>query len=191
VRARSLLPLAVAVITVPAGMVAGPLSGCSSSNTPSGINPVTEIVIRSESLVAGYGCGTAPGEVYKYAAIVSNVQSPTTQYANVFDCFADGVFASLPASPTGNLDFTVQILAYSFADYNPGIEAAADDPAALASSPATWTTSCTATQQPNVAVLAVCGPLTSAGPPAPDAGSPDGASLDAGSADAADSSDSE
>ncbi len=170
-RAAGLLLLAMAV------------AACSTSNTPSGINPVTEIVIRSESLVAGYGCGTAPREVYKYAAIVSNVQDPSQQYANVFDCFADGVFASLPASPTGDLDFTVQILAYSFADYNPGIEAAANDPAALAGSPATWVTSCTASQQPNVAVLAVCGPLTSTRV-LPDAGS-----LDSGTA--ADSSDSQ
>jgi hypothetical protein len=151
------------------------MAACASTNTPSGINPITEIVIRSGSLVAGHGCGTGGDEVYKYAAIVSNVQAPDQQYASVFDCFADGVFVSLPASPTGDLDFTVQILAFDSADYSPSIEAAASDPAALLGYHATWTTSCTATQQPNVAVLAVCTPLVATGGGALDAGSPDSA----------------
>ena len=163
-------------------------AACASSSPTTGITPITGVVIRSESLIVGHGCGRAPAQVFKYLAVVSSVDpsfpqgsSPPRSYAQVFDCFADGVFVNLIASPSGSLSFNVDIFLYNADDYAAhtsdiqAIQQAApqispDSGTIPNPPPSTWTTTCTATQQQNVVVLAVCRPLTG-GPAVPDAGS--------------------
>lgn len=169
-------------LTLPAVLGLGALAyGCTTDTTTITLPPITGIIVRSESLIAGRGCGTGPTEVYKYAAVVVNADGNNLA-GGVYDCFADGVFANLPASDAGSLTFSVYIYAYDQAQYlqddsNGGtIESAASTPSlgpvpldggglALDSLPATWRTTCAATQQSNIEVLAVCLPLAPEVPP--------------------------
>ena len=168
---------------------AGPtaLAACTSSTTPTTFTPITGIEIASAALVAGFGCGMGPGQVYRYAAVVTyqnglgagEAGAPVTQsgvpLTNVFDCFADGVFENLPSSDAGSLTFKVAIFAYSFNDYGaaglpasvgcpPVPDAGNCTPSSQPVTPgqerlATLTTTCTATQQAGTPVIAVCLPL--------------------------------
>src|SRR5258708_29252921 len=91
------------------------LTGCPSVTTTTGYTPITGIVIRSSALVAGYGCGTGPNQVYAYAALVavaSNAKPTVPILGSVFTCFTDGVFENLNPSDGGSLDFAVSIFAY-------------------------------------------------------------------------------
>jgi hypothetical protein len=147
------------------------LTGCPSSATTTGYTPITGIVIRSSALVAGYGCGTGPSQVYRYGAIVyfaTEAGAQATLVANVFDCFTDGVFENLPVADGGGQDFIVSIRAYNFASFPPELQCAptggqcpAQDPTTLLADAAraTWATTCAATQQQGIPVLAVCQPL--------------------------------
>jgi hypothetical protein len=153
------------------------LAGCPTSTAATAYTPVTGILIRSSSLVAGRGCGTGPGQVYRYAAelwYADEAGAPTgdPQYSGVFDCFTDGLFSNLPPQPgTTNYDFTLKIYAYDFADFPAALACpAAADPCTPdvqtfegeLGTP-TWTTTCSAAQQSGVSVLAVCAPLTATG----------------------------
>ena len=169
-------------------LAAAGLFGCvlDSSTSATTITPITGIVLRSDSLVAGLGCGRSPGQVYRYAAVVTNIDAPDgPRPSGLFDCFADGAFVNLPASPNGNQAFRVDVLAFSASDYdtwnaNGALVQAAANATTLLSFSSTWRTSCTATQQQNIVVLAVCGPLVGV----------DGGVTDAGDAgDAGDASD--
>jgi hypothetical protein len=147
------------------------LMGCPSTATTTGYTPITGIVIRSSALVAGYGCGTGPSQVYRYAAIVyfaADGGAQATLVANVFDCFTDGVFENLPVADGGGQDFIVSIRAYNFASFPRELQClptggpcAAQDPMTLLADAAraTWATTCAATQQQGIPVLAVCQPL--------------------------------
>jgi hypothetical protein len=183
------------------------LGACTTTATVPGYTPITGILIRSSALVEGFGCGTGPHQVFRYVAIVDYMRDGGTaaqasgpSWTNVFDCFADGVFENLPSSSAGSEAFNVLIFAYDKASYEetslpsnlscpPGMTA---DATFCASSPpvlsatdralAPWVTTCTATQQQGIPVLAVCAPLsdakTSAEAGAMDAGAPDSPVLD-------------
>ncbi len=162
------------------------LATCPTTNTTTPYTPITGIRIVSSSLVAGHGCGTARGQVYKYAALVSYAVdgAPTGApvYAGVFDCFTDGLFENL-LNDAGNQDYAIQIYAWDYAELPqdlkppcpPTVPGKADTCPADNPSPvladaqsAQWSTTCTATPQAGITVLAVCAPL--AGPGAGDAG---------------------
>ena len=154
---------------------AAPLSSvaviaCGTTAAATGITPVTGILIRSDALVSGLGCGTRAGQVFKYIAAVASDDKPGAfVYANAFDCFADGVFSNIPLPETGNPSFTVRILAVNKDAYaaqtaalNGIVTAAQGDytkPIDIGALTPTWTTTCHATQQANIAVLAVCDAL--------------------------------
>ncbi|HLK37133.1 MAG TPA: hypothetical protein VKU41_10315 [Polyangiaceae bacterium] len=172
------------------GVAAG-VAGCPSSSTATGYTPITGIEILSSSLVAGYGCGEGPGQVYRYAAIVSYAADAggagALQVANVFDCFVDGVFENLPASDSGSQSFAIAVQAYNRASFPASLNCPAaggpcnaQDPGKIqaAAAQATWTTTCTATQQQGIPVLAVCGPLV------PQASAEAGAPSDTGATEA-------
>ena len=168
---------AAAAISLVTGLWAtAGLTGCPSDTTATGYTPITGIEILSSSLVSGHGCGTGPGQVYRYAAVVSyaadagGAASDAGQLpvANVFDCFVDGVFESLPASSSGSQSFAITIFAYDRTSFPASLNCPpaggpcpAQDPRAIGAvaGQATWTTTCTATQQQGIPVLAVCGPL--------------------------------
>jgi hypothetical protein len=135
--------------------------------TTTGYTPVTGVLVRAESLVSSLGCGMRDAQIFKYAAVVT--QGTTTITGGLYDCFADAKFANLQPGPDGTLSFTVQIYAFSQASYaaqNAGgvLDAAAADWSRLQAFKPTYKTTCTATQQQNVEVLAVCAPLQKGDP---------------------------
>ena len=85
-------------------------SGASSSELP----PTTGIILPAETLTAGYGCGTKPTQLFRYAVVVfrygqedggeaAGDPSEPSSYrraltSNVFDCFSDATFSSLVGS---------------------------------------------------------------------------------------------
>ncbi|MDF2696450.1 MAG: hypothetical protein K0S65_4833 [Labilithrix sp.] len=175
--------IVLALVTL---LVAGALASCSSSSS-TGLTPTTGILIRAETLTSGRGCGPDSTQLFKYVAIVfqydggdaSDRGSYTSVHTtNVFDCYTDGAFISLPPSVGGNSSFRLEVFAYNREAYEATratIDEARDlgrrDPAKLAAlstfsttlretTTPTWTTECTATQQPDVQALASCDPLS-------------------------------
>ncbi len=148
---------------------------CGSTTAPPTFTPQTGIVVRSESLTSGIGCGTGSTQIFKYVAVAvdANHQAST---AGVYDCFADGVLVNLQPTEidTGfSLDYTVYIYAFNKTAYTASqakVAAAAAQPNDSATVPKfnqsafdglspTYTTSCTATEQGNIQVVAVCAML--------------------------------
>jgi hypothetical protein len=90
-------------------------------------------------------------------------------FCQVIDCFTDGVFENL-LPDSASQDFVIKIFAYNARSFNApdGGAAAMDLDGGLCpgiadsgggEAPAQWTTTCTASAQLNIPVLAVCGPL--------------------------------
>ena len=137
---------------------------CSSAANALGVVPTTGITVRAQDLTVGAGCGTGPGQVYKYAAVLAD-----PHYGRVYDCFADAAFVNLPGTSDGG-PYSLEIFLYDKAAYDANadfIEAAAGASnaiAALSQVPSTWTTSCTATQTLNIQTVAQCLPRTAGGP---------------------------
>lgn len=153
--------------------------------------PVAGITIRSQSLTEGYGCGTSPGQVYKYVAVVRQVAGGSSPGLiaswQIYDCFADGTFAYLCTygADGGVSDFDVSVYAYNadtWGSVGSSIQNRLEtdtaqglfpvncpaDAGGIANPPsesaANWTTTCTATQQEGIQVLANCNlPMTPAG----------------------------
>jgi hypothetical protein len=152
------------------------LTGCPGTPTTTALTPVTGILVRADALVSGVGCGTRDDQIYRYAAVITqrdpnDASKEVTQrdpnaggIGAVFDCFADGAFRQLLPGTDGSLSFIVEIYAFSFAAYNTQnasgrLDHDATDWDALQAYEPTYRTTCSATQQENVEVLAVCGPL--------------------------------
>jgi hypothetical protein len=117
-----------------AGVAATALSSSSACTTTTTVNAslVSGIFINTELLLGDLGCDDKnPEDVYKYVAVVIN-DSKNVGGAGIFDCFAEGVFANLPGTDAGALDFAVWIYAYNAPDF-----AAANKDGALASAVAT------------------------------------------------------
>jgi len=152
------------------------LTGCPGATTTPTLTPVTGILVRADALVSGIGCGTRDDQIYRYAAVITqhdaatNTEITQQEIGGVFDCFADAAFRQLLPGTDGKLSFNVQIYAFNFASYttqNTNGQLDTDAPKGdatdwnkLQNYDPTYSTSCTATQQENVEVLAVCDPLT-------------------------------
>jgi hypothetical protein len=94
-----------------------------SSGTSTGITPTTGIVVRADDLVAGYGCGTGPSQIYEYAVIISSVPEEGGSGAvfiagGAYPCYADATFINLCASTSGSLSFNVNVYAFTEAQWN-------------------------------------------------------------------------
>ena len=168
------------------GAIAGS-AACTTDTAIVGVTPVTGVLVRSNALVTGIGCGTGDAQIFEYVAVVTardqgdggdaadgqarrNGQSA---WGGAYPCFADAVFVNLPFSTTGPTTFQVEIFGYNKAAFDafsdledtargiaPDVDASTVDERVTALDKAsTWTTTCTATQQPNVEVLADCQPL--------------------------------
>lgn len=157
-------------------------AGCNSASNPESYTPITGIEIEPSSLLQGLQCGTGPNDLYQYVAVVwDDVNGgPSAQplASNVFDCFATGVFENLPTEDGGPKEYFLRIFGYSQASLPanlmcPGGLALgggvcpAEDASFAAESKAQWVTTCNATQQPGVPVIAVCQPLEPVGPVEP------------------------
>jgi hypothetical protein len=171
------------------------LAACPGSPSTTLYTPITGLVINSESLLSGVGCGTGAGQVYKYAAVVTlagDASEPGLPVSGVFDCFTNAQFANL-ATPDGNLtSYDIAIYAFNEATFvgsgpqSPAAELGGctdveSDAACQGENPATvlkyaglanWRTTCTATQVPGVSEVAVCKGLLPVGDAsaAPDVG---------------------
>jgi len=170
----SSIPLGMRIALVICGSMSGLpwlTAGCTDSSTPVALTPYTGINIDSASLISGFGCGTAPGQVFRYVVRVDSAPDTGAPGAGlpaigVFDCYTDGVFEALPLSDAGNYDFALTIYAWDQASLPPlldcdGGPCSPPSPDALASvAPgAKWTTTCTATQQPGAVIFASCARL--------------------------------
>jgi hypothetical protein len=168
VRRISLLSL----LAVPLAFVA-----CASSAATTAFTPITGVLVRSDSLVTGHGCGTADTQVFKYAIVLttpdhlasakivstsaSSSDSQTYYPAAIQDCFSDAEFRGLPTT-----DYGLIVYAYNARDYAAVASSLPNPPNpqtdyfdTFGKAPHTWSTTCTATQQANIEVLAVCQPL--------------------------------
>jgi hypothetical protein len=190
------------------------LAACPGSPSTTLYTPITGLVINSDSLLSGIGCGTGPGQVYKYAAVVTlagDASEAGLPVSGVFDCFTNAQFANL-ASPDGNLtSYNIAIYAFNEASFPAaelgGCDDLESDAACQGENPTTvlkyasmanWTTTCTATQVPGVSEVAVCNSLVPVGAGdasmGPDVGAdtsaPEDGAAEAGEAgDASDASD--
>lgn len=162
--ARRLLATALAALPL-ASVVA--CSGSSSQSLP----PTTGILIRAETLTAGHGCGKSTTQLFKYAVVVfgydgSGDERDPASYtrpitSNLFDCFTDGAFISLPATAS-NATFRLEVYAYNESAYTASrtaIDGAGTSTSVWHTTEPTWTTECTATQQEKVQALASCNTL--------------------------------
>jgi hypothetical protein len=132
---------------------------------------VTGIIVRAELLTATLGCGRGAEQVYKYAVAVENVDGVRVAHG-LYDCFADAYFVGLSPSRSGSLDFVVGIKALNktaFDAQENAIVRRPEDPLFLEEETfngiaPTWSTTCSARQQSNIQVLAVCGQLSKSPP---------------------------
>jgi hypothetical protein len=181
-----------AVVAVPA---------CSNSDA-GGITPITGIVVLADTLTAGHGCGTGPGEIFKYVVVVqipgdAGGQNLNNDFiaAGAYDCFTNGTFDNLCTyGSSASTSFSVSVFAFTAEQWTGALEdgevteagaASGVVASAIATAPtsecsggflaplellstlratANWSTTCTATQQSNVPVIASCGPLQPAQP---------------------------
>lgn len=179
---------------------------CNSSTTPNLYTPITGLVIDSSTLVQGVGCGTQADQVYKYAAIAnlagSGERLAGLPASGVFDCFTDGQFANLPTPDGGTTAYTITIYAFDRSAFPAALGACADvqsDAACPGDDPgtvekyagqATWTTTCTASQEQGVSDVAVCGALArTSDASVGDDGATEASSMEAGDAASVDGGD--
>jgi len=141
------------------------VTACSSTTTVPPIQLATGITVQAAGLTTGIGCGTGPGQVYKYAAVMSD-----PHVGAVYDCFADAAFVNLPTTADGGGLYTIDIFLYDQDAYNANtsqINAAVGASNALpilAAIPSTFTTSCSATQTGYLQTVAQCTPVAASGP---------------------------
>jgi len=158
------------------GVVAAALGtvACDSTSNVQSYTPITGIEIQPSSLLQGLECGTGPDDVYQYVAVVwdevDGGPSAPPIASNVFDCFATGLFENLPTADGGSQQFFLRIFGYSQASLPPDLTCPdgfsvsggvcpAQDASLAAASKAPWVTTCNATQQQGIPVLAVCQPF--------------------------------
>ena len=89
---------------------------------PTLYTPITGIIIDSESLTQGVGCGTADDQVYEYAAVASLAPDAAAgvsglPVSGVFPCYANGQLANLPTPDGGTFDFVIRIYAWNQASF--------------------------------------------------------------------------
>lgn len=197
-RRRALVALASLCGGAASAAAALSLAGCPNTASTTIYTPPTGIQIDSQELVAGIGCGSGPGQVYGYAAIVTQVTETGTPFVTsaVSNCFGNPIFTNLPSPDGGLTQYSIAIYAFDSASFPPELGGCENVPLTSAcpgedasvvrryESQANWTTTCTATQAQGVPQVADCGQLepTEAGPggEAGSEGGPDAA--DAGNA---------
>jgi hypothetical protein len=168
-RAMCLASRWAAAIAAACGIVA-----CNSAASPESYTPITGIEIQPSTLLQDIQCGSGPDEVYQYVAVVWDEVDggPYRQpiASNVFDCFATGIFENLPSSDSGSQEFFLRLFGYSQASLPANLTCPeglgldggicpAQNPSLAEAGNAQWTTTCNATQQQGIPVLAVCQPF--------------------------------
>ena len=140
------------------------IAACTTTTSSTSVPPVTGILVRADALVARYGCGRNPGQVYRYVATVVDTNGANVA-GQVVDCFADAWFVNLPpAADSGSTSYGIAVFAFdepAFTTLNAGgfIDASASNYGAMQQIKANYTAKCTATQSENVQAIAECEPL--------------------------------
>ncbi len=166
--------LALGALPVVASAVAGSVA-CSSSGDDTTLPAVTGVIVQSESLTRSLGCGVDGNQMYRYALAVVDATG-TVAASGIYDCFADARVQDLPPADGGvggALDFTIKVYAFNKASYDAQSALFGSTPqdvdnwfrdeapntarTHVTSLQPTWSVLCTATQQREVRVLAVCG----------------------------------
>jgi hypothetical protein len=173
-RARTIL-----AVLAPLGAIAAlvGLSACPANPAPTLYEPITGVVIDSEGLTAGIGCGTADNQVFEYAAVATLAPDASKgvsglPVSGVFPCYSNGQLANLPSPDGGTFDYVISIYAWNQAsfpaaelggcDYLPAdASCQGENPAAVLkyAPTADWTTTCTVTQIVGISEVATCGSL--------------------------------
>jgi hypothetical protein len=168
--------------------------GCTNNVTALAYTPITGVVVHSQDLVAGHGCGTGPEQVYAYVMVLAPQNNRDfAEYSTVVSCYTDGVLSNLPydagANPAPDADtyaYVLYIYAYNYASFPPGLacsppitnsQCPGDSPDATTTAakpgsdagippryPPTWTTRCTAHEYGGEPMLADCLPLEPTAP---------------------------
>ncbi|HRG96434.1 MAG TPA: hypothetical protein PLR99_09310 [Polyangiaceae bacterium] len=86
-------------------------AACESGTTTDEL-AITGVVVRAEPLTRGTGCGTKPGQVYKYAAVTTRAGTELVVDAGLYDCFADAAFINLPPDEGGSYRFDIHVFAF-------------------------------------------------------------------------------
>ncbi len=118
-RARAATLFAAGLVAAGAVALGGVGPAACTSTTAVNASLVSGIFIPSSLLLdnGNLGCSdTDPLDVYKYVAIVINDRGDIGG-AGVFDCFSEIVFANLPGTDGGALDFAVWVYAYNPPDF--------------------------------------------------------------------------
>jgi hypothetical protein len=147
------------VISAICGVALGVSVGCSDTTATTGVIQYG-ITIPAATLTSGLGCGTGPGQVYKYAAAVEDPAAGA-----IYDCYASAAFQNLVAQADGGDNYTIAVFMYDQATYNANaaqINAVVDAPggaAALAKIASSYQTVCTGTQTLDLQSVAQCNPI--------------------------------
>jgi hypothetical protein len=140
---------AMACLAVAAGV--GVVVGCPGTTAPAPYTPYTGVTLDLASALGGLRCGTGPGQLFKYSAVVWHASpdggpppfsssdagdaSPNAAAipiaSDVWDCFADGIFENLPATAAGDDSFYVEVFGYSTSTTLPGAFTEAGAPGAV------------------------------------------------------------
>jgi hypothetical protein len=170
VRAAFVLTACSALALLASGASGAAGLGCGSSDATAILVPITGVTVRAESITTGLGCGRASNQIFKYAVVVFGPNPmalgtfDTPLAGNVYDCFSDGLFVNLPAT-AGSTDYRLSVYAYNAQAYEAATDAkiraalSGANAATLAATSPTFTTTCSATEIPDVQSLAVCQPL--------------------------------
>jgi hypothetical protein len=160
-------PLVVAI----AGCVAVTSSfvACDdATNLDVSASNVTSLVVLSESITHGLGCGEGASQIYKYAVVVaSREEQPRNLASGIYDCFADATITNLGTPEGASLDFRVEIYAFNKAAYDAQFEGKTHSTLSgellavenVRKLNPTWSTQCVANEQASGRILAVCNSL--------------------------------
>jgi hypothetical protein len=121
---------------------ASAFGGCTNNVTALAYTPITGIVIHSADLVAGHGCGTGPGQVYAYVAVLAQQNAPDTPVTStVVSCYTDGVLSNLaydagsnPPPDAAAYVYYLYIYAYDYASFPPSLSCAPATPEGISNS---------------------------------------------------------
>jgi hypothetical protein len=156
---------------------AAALAGCPGTAAPTPYTPITGITIHVSELLGSLECGTGPGDVYKYSAVMWAAASDggplgAPLYSDAWDCFTDGVFENLPAVNGGSYQYFLKVYGYTYASVQgaapylwcPGAFGPDGGPcdlqdasfASALGAAAQWDSTCTATEVQGAPVTAAC-----------------------------------
>jgi hypothetical protein len=111
---------AAAIVAVPA---------CSNVDA-GGVTPITGVLVLSDTLTAGHGCGTGDDQIFEYATIISIATSPQVpaSFAGTYvtggttKCFTNATFVDVCTYNSGDSAYDLSIYAFNEKEWNATLE---------------------------------------------------------------------